>query len=63
MAELRFFQQFGVGRQTLAPWLSRYAEDGLAGLTDRSHRPETCLHQADLQIEAWVCELRRGHSR
>jgi winged helix-turn helix protein len=31
--------QFGVSRQTLHTWLTRYAQDGLAGLMDRSHRP------------------------
>ena len=29
----------GVSRQTLHLWLSRYADAGLAGLVDRSHRP------------------------
>jgi transposase InsO family protein len=53
--------QFGVSRQTLHTWLTRYARDGLAGLMDRSRRPETCPHQADAQIETRVCELRREH--
>src|SRR5436305_2348018 len=38
--------QFGVSRQTLHTWLTRYARDGLAGLIDRSHRPPSCPHQA-----------------
>ncbi len=29
--------QFGVSRQTLHTWLTRYRQDGLAGLLDRSH--------------------------
>jgi len=29
--------QFGVSRQTLHTWLTRYARDGLAGLIDRTH--------------------------
>jgi transposase InsO family protein len=53
--------QFGVSRQTLHTWLTRYARDGLAGLMDRSHRPDRCPHQADAEIETWVCELRREH--
>jgi transposase len=53
--------QFGVSRQTLHSWLTRYRASGLAGLVDRTHRPETCPHQADAQIEARVCELRREH--
>jgi len=31
--------QFGVSRQTLHTWLTRYRASGLAGLVDRSHRP------------------------
>jgi transposase-like protein len=53
--------QFGVSRQTLHTWLTRYRDSGLAGLMDRSHRPDTCPHQADAQIETRVCELRREH--
>jgi transposase len=55
--------QYGVSRQTLHTWLSRYSRDGLAGLTDRSHRPEFCPHQAPSQVETAVCELRREHPR
>jgi transposase InsO family protein len=55
--------RFGVSRQTLHSWLARYARDGLAGLTDRSHRPQSCPHQAAPQVEAAVCELRREHPR
>jgi transposase len=55
--------QFGVSRQTLHSWLVRYACDGLAGLTDRSHRPQSCPHQASAEVEAAVCELRREHAR
>jgi transposase InsO family protein len=55
--------QFGVSRQTLHTWLSRYAVEGLAGLVDRTHRPELCPHQASAEVEARVCELRREHPR
>lgn len=41
-------------------WLRRYANEGLAGLQDRSHR---CAHQASPEVEALVCELRRQHPR
>jgi transposase len=53
--------QFGVSRQTLHTWLTRYAQDGLAGLIDRTHRPDSCPHQADAEVETRVCELRREH--
>jgi len=55
--------QFGVSRQTLHTWLTRYAQEGLAGLMDRTHRPPTCPHQASTETETWVCELRRQHPR
>src|SRR5947209_10539544 len=55
--------QFGVSRQTLHTWLTRYARDGLAGLIDRTHRPPSCSHQACAEVESWVCELRREHPR
>jgi transposase len=53
--------QFGVSRQTLHIWLTRYARDGLAGLIDRTHRPSWCAHQAPSEVEARMCELRREH--
>ena len=55
--------QFGVSRQTLHTWISRYARDGLAGLVTRSHRPDSCPHQVSARVETWVCELRREHPR
>jgi transposase InsO family protein len=55
--------QVGVSRQSVHTWLNRYAEQGLAGLEDRSHRPESCPHQAPPEVEAAVCELRRAHPR
>jgi transposase len=55
--------QFGVSRQTLHTWLMRYAQDGLAGLMDRTHRPPSCPHQASAEVETRVCELRREHPR
>lgn len=55
--------QFGVSRQTLHTWLTRFARDGLAALMDRTHRPPSCAHQACAEVEARVCELRREHPR
>jgi transposase InsO family protein len=55
--------QVGVSRQTLQRWLARYRDEGLGGLVDRSHRPEFCPHQAPVEVEAAVCELRREHPR
>src|SRR5215211_3057810 len=53
--------RYGVSRQSVHAWLRRYQAGGLAGLEDRSHRPQVCPHQASAQVEAQVCELRRQH--
>jgi transposase len=55
--------RIGVSRQTLHAWLARYDENGLAGLENRSHRPDSCPHQASPEVEAAVCEMRREHPR
>jgi len=44
----------GVTRQTLHGWLRRYADQGVAGLVDRSSRPETCPHQMSPEVEARI---------
>ena len=53
--------RYGVSRQAVHGWLRRYAADGLDGLADRSHRPDTCPHQMPAEVEARICELRRHH--
>jgi transposase InsO family protein len=55
--------QLGVSRQTLHTWKLRYAQSGLAGLSDRSRRPGSSPSQAAAAVEALVCELRRQHPR
>lgn len=55
--------KLGVSRQSVHTWMARYDELGLAGLADRSHRPDVCPHQAAPEVEAAVCELRREHPR
>jgi transposase InsO family protein len=55
-------RRYGVARQTVHQWLARYANDGgLAGLADRSSRPESCPHQMSAVVEARVVGLRREH--
>src|SRR5258708_37081071 len=51
--------QWRVSRQTVHAWLARYEQEGLAGLGDRSRRPEHCPHQMRGNVEAMVLELRR----
>ena len=56
-------EKVGVSRQSVHTWLRRYADEGLAGLQDRSRRPDGCAHQAAAEVEALVCELRRHHPK
>jgi transposase len=53
-------EKFGVHRDTVHSWLARYEAEGLAGLSDRSHRPKTSPLQMPAVIEARVLELRRN---
>src|SRR3981081_920154 len=52
--------QFGISRQTLHTWLTRYQASGLAGVMARHPRPPSCPHQASAEVETQVCELRRN---
>lgn len=54
-------RRYGVARQTVHGWLRRYADQGLAGLLDRSSKPESCPHQTPAEIEARIVEMRRAH--
>ena len=55
-------RRYGVARQTVHGWLRRYVnQGGLAGLVDRSSRPQVCPHQMSAVVEARVVRLRREH--
>jgi transposase len=56
-------ERYGVSSKTVHAWLRRYRQDGLPGLTDRSHRPRHHPGQLAAEIEARVCERRRTHPR
>jgi transposase-like protein len=53
----------GVHRSTLHRWMARYLVEGLAGLSDRSHRPDSCPRQVAAGVEVVVAKLRRKHPR
>jgi transposase len=53
----------GVSRQSVHAWVARYRDGGLAGLDDRSTRPDSCHYQAAPVVKGAVCELRRAHPR
>ena len=56
-------ERYGVRRETVHRWLRRFAEEGLAGLEDRSHRPREHPWRLPAELEARICELRRRHPR
>jgi transposase len=45
-------RRLGVSRQSVHNWITRYEQDGLAALADRSHRPSSCPHQITPELEA-----------
>jgi transposase InsO family protein len=51
----------GTHRSSVHRWLRRYAEGGMAALSDRSHRPASCPHQMGEKAELMVLEMRRKH--
>ena len=51
----------GVTRQTVHTWLRRYASSGVAGLVDKTSKPESCPHQMTPVTEARIVEMRRAH--
>jgi transposase-like protein len=53
----------GVTRQTVHNWLRRYANSGVAGLVDKTSKPESCPHQMTPVVEARIVEMRRTHPR
>ena len=54
-------QRNRVTRQTVHTWLRRYASSGVAGLVDKTSKPETCPHQMTPVVEARIVEMRRTH--
>jgi transposase len=55
--------RYGVARQTVHRWMSRYRSGGIVGLADRSHAPKRHPRQTAAEVEAVICELRRAHRR
>jgi transposase len=51
--------RFGVSRQTLHSWLLKYEKRVLPGLSNHSHKPQSCAHQMSAQINVLICEMRR----
>lgn len=54
---------YGISRKTGYKWVSRYAEEGLKGLEDRSRAPRRCPHRTDPRCEAELIQERLRHPR
>ena len=53
----------GVSRKCVSTWIKRHAEEGAAGLQDRSSRPHRSPARTASQVEQEVLRLRRLHRR
>ena len=53
----------GISRKCVKTWLDRYANEGEAGLHDRSSRPHTTPTRTPPSIEHAVVEMRRRERR
>lgn len=54
-------RSFGVSRPTGYQWVKRYEEEGLAGLEERSHAPQSHPQTLDQQTQANLFAARRKH--
>lgn len=52
--------EFKLSRQTVAKWVRRYREQGVAGLRDRSSRPRRSPRQTSKEQVMEIEQLRRG---
>jgi transposase InsO family protein len=51
-------RRFGISRTTGYKWIERFRQEGLAGLEERSRRPQASPHRTCTAMEAKVLELR-----
>jgi transposase InsO family protein len=56
-------ERFGISRKTGYKWLSRYREEGVEGLQDRSRAPKHCPHSTPEAVQELVIEARQAHPR
>jgi transposase len=53
----------GISRKCVRTWLTRYAEEGEAGLADRSSRPHRSPRRTAAEVEDRIVELRERERR
>lgn len=56
-------RRYGTSRQSIYNWTTRFTQDGLRGLQERSRRPHHSPQRMPAEVEALVCQLRRAHPR
>ena len=52
---------YGISRQVFYRWLHRYEAEGLAGLRDRSRRPQHCPHETPAEVVGKIIYLRTNY--
>jgi len=52
-------QLYGVSERTVSKWVGRYKREGIAGMNDRSSRPNKSPRRIAQPLERSICELRR----
>jgi transposase len=55
--------RYGVSRQSVHNWITRYQEEGIEALANRSSRPRGCPHQMPPELETRVVQMRLAHPR
>ncbi|OBI95751.1 transposase [Mycobacterium alsense] len=55
--------RYGTTRQSLDTWRTRFTQEGMAGLIDRSRRPHNSPTKLHADVEALICQMRREHPR
>jgi transposase InsO family protein len=53
--------RYGISRKTGYKWLSRYQQEGLTGLANRSRRPHHIARHIEPEMEEAIVALRRHH--
>lgn len=51
-------RRYDISRPTGHKWIRRYQEEGLKGLVDRSHRPDSCPHATAPKVVRRILEIR-----
>lgn len=63
MPQAHIAKAMGISRKCVRTWITRYAEEGEAGLRERSSRPHTMPRRTSPHVEHQVLTARREHRR